>query len=158
MTSQDNPALQLIQQLIPLAMGNMGGATGNNNIDVVGINWDVDLMLISGSSSNTSTVIIAYSYALDNKILWNDTEGELGANIVVTNSSFGINYADCNSDPYPIWNDMYNTMGEAGILSVAATMNINANVDEQGDVPTGCNSDYLISVTNTNYHDEKIYT
>ena len=133
------------------------GARGNNDIDVVGINWDVDLMLIPGSSSSTSTVILAYSYALDNKILWNDTEGELGANVVVTNSSFGINYADCNSDPYPVWNDIYNAMGEVGILSVAATMNYyEVNVDEQGDVPTGCNSDYLITVTNTTYYDEKI--
>ena len=50
---------------------------------------------------------------------------------------------------------MYNTLGEAGILSVAATMNINANVDELGDVPTGCNSDYIISVTNTDRNDTK---
>ena len=50
---------------------------------------------------------------------------------------------------------MYNSLGEAGILSVAATMNINANVDEFGDVPTGCNSDYIISVTNTDRNDTK---
>ena len=46
-------------------------------------------------------------------------------------------------------------MGEVGILSVAATMNINANVDEQGDVPTSCASDYLITVTNTDRNDSK---
>ena len=131
------------------------GATGNNNLDVVGVNWDVDIMYIAGSSATTSTVIAAYSYALDNKILWIDTDGVLGANVVATNSSFGINYADCNSPPYPVWNDMYNSLGSYGILSVAATMNLNANVDEQGDVPTGCSSDFLISVTNTTRTDEK---
>ena len=131
------------------------GAQGNNGVDVVGINWDINIMPIAGSSSSTSIVISAYSYALDNKLLWIDTDGVLGSNIVAINSSFGINYADCNSNSYPVWNDMYNTLGEAGILSVAATMNINANVDELGDVPTGCNSDYIISVTNTDRNDTK---
>ena len=133
----------------------MVGAKGNNGVDVVGINWDISIMPIAGSSSSTSTVISAYSYALDNKLLWIDTDGVLGANIVAINSSFGINYADCNSGSFPVWNDMYNTLGEAGILSVAATMNVNANVDEYGDVPTGCDSDYIISVTNTDRNDTK---
>ena len=112
-------------------------------------------MPISGSSSLTSTVISSYNYALDNKLLWIDTDGVLGANIVVINSSWGINYGDCNSGDFPVWNDMFNSLGELGILSVAATMNINANVDEQGDVPTGCNSNYIIAVTNTDRNDTK---
>ena len=116
--------------VIPVAshgtkVAGMIGAKGNNNIDVVGVNWNVDLMYIAGSSSITSTVIAAYGYALDNKLIWQDTDGVLGANVVATNSSFGINYADCNSGSYPVWNDMYNSLGEAGILSVAATMNSN---------------------------------
>ena len=40
-------------------------------------------------------------------------------------------------------------MGAVGILSCGATMNNNSNVDNTGDVPTGCSSPYLISVTNT---------
>ncbi len=146
--------------IIPVAshgtkVAGMIGAVGNNNLDVAGINWDVDLMFIAGSSSSTSTITVAYGYALDNKLLWQDTDGVLGANVVATNSSFGINYADCNSNPYPVWNDLYNSLGEAGILSAAATMNINANVDEQGDVPTGCSSEYMIAVTNTTKDDIK---
>ena len=133
----------------------MVGAKGNNGLDVVGVNWDISIMPIAGSSSSTSTVIAAYNYALDNKLLWQDTDGVLGANVVAINSSFGINYADCNSGSFPVWNDMYNSLGEAGILSIAATMNINANVDEMGDVPTGCNSEYIISVTNTDRNDTK---
>ena len=34
-------------------------------------------------------------------------------------------------------------------------MNINSNVDVTGDVPTGCESDYMISVTNTTRNDAK---
>ncbi len=133
----------------------MIGATGNNNLDVVGVNWITNIMPISGSSSLTSTAIASYSYAYDNKVLWIDTDQVLGANIVVINSSWGINYGDCNSGEFPVWNDMFNTLGEVGILSVAATMNINANVDDQGDVPTSCDSDYLITVTNTDRNDSK---
>ena len=69
-----------------------------------------------GSSSLTSTVIASYSYAYDNKILWIDTDGVLGANVVVINSSWGINYGDCNSGEFPVWNDMFDTLGEVGIL------------------------------------------
>ena len=131
------------------------GAKGNNNLDVVGVNWDVKIMAIAGSSGSTSTISIAYGYALDQKTLWLETDGEFGANVVATNSSFGIDYADCTSGNYPIWNDLYNAMGEVGILSAAATINSNQNVDVIGDVPTGCDSDYIISVTNTNDDDEK---
>jgi subtilisin family serine protease len=125
------------------------GARGNNLNQVCGINWDVDLMTVAGSSSSTSVVSIAYNYVLENKQLWLDTGGAEGANIVVTNSSFGIDFADCTSGTYPIWNDLYDAMGAVGILSCAATMNRNSDVDQTGDVPTGCTSDWLIAVTNT---------
>tara|TARA_B100000315_G_scaffold107184_1_gene98396 strand:- start:4639 stop:7959 length:3321 start_codon:yes stop_codon:yes gene_type:complete len=131
------------------------GARGNNNLGVVGVNWDVKIMAIAGSSSSTSTISIAYGYALDQKTIWLESDGEFGANVVATNSSFGIDYADCTSGSYPVWNDLYNAMGEVGILSAAATINSNQNVDVIGDVPTGCDSDYIISVTNTNDDDEK---
>jgi len=49
---------------------------------------------------------------------------------------------------------MYNALGEAGILSVGATANNLFNVDERGDLPTTCSSDFLISVTNTNRRDQ----
>ena len=50
---------------------------------------------------------------------------------------------------------MYDAMGEYGILSAAATMNSNSNVDNTGDVPTGCASDHMIAVTNTTRNDTK---
>ncbi len=131
------------------------GARGNNGNQVAGVNWNIKLMAIAGSSGNTSTVLEAYGYALDQRAIYDSTGGVLGAFVVATNSSFGVDNGDCSSANYSLWNDMYNAMGEYGILSAAATMNSNSNVDNTGDVPTGCNSDYLIAVTNTTRNDTK---
>ena len=124
------------------------GAKGNNQSQVAGVNWDVKIMNVPGSSGNTSVVLTAYKYVLDQKTLWLATNGAQGANIVSTNSSFGIDFADCNSSDYPAWNDIYTEMGKVGILSAAATANRSIDVDVKGDVPTGCDSPYLITVTN----------
>jgi subtilisin family serine protease len=40
-------------------------------------------------------------------------------------------------------------MGKVGILSATATINAAIDVDVVGDVPTGCDSDYIVAVTNT---------
>ncbi len=131
------------------------GATGNNGLDVVGVNWDVKIMALRGASTSTSIVLEAYGYVLDQKSLWLETGGTKGANVVATNSSFGVNFADCESGDYPLWNDIYDAMGEVGILSAAATTNMGLDVDVIGDVPTGCSSEYLITVTNTTRADVK---
>ncbi len=136
-------------------VGGIISARGNNGNNVAGVNWEVKLMAIAGSTGNTSTALEAYGYALDQRVLYDSTNGEQGAFVVATNSSFGVDFADCSSGDYILWNNMYTAMGEAGILSAAATMNQNANVDTQGDVPTGCDSDYIISVTNTTRNDVK---
>lgn len=125
------------------------GAKGNNQNQVTGLNWDVKLMNVNGSSGNTSVVLTAYKYVLDQKKLWLATNGAQGANIVSTNSSFGVDFADCQSEDFPAWNDIYTEMGKVGILSAAATANNNINVDTAGDVPTGCDSPYLVTVTNS---------
>ncbi|MDP6276476.1 MAG: S8 family serine peptidase, partial [Candidatus Marinimicrobia bacterium] len=136
-------------------VGGIIGAKGNNGSMVTGVNWDVKIMAIAGSSSNTSTVLEAYGYALDQRAMYDSTNGALGAFVVATNSSFGIDFADCNSGDYILWNDMYDAMGEYGILSAAATMNRDEDVDIEDDVPTGCVSDYMIAVTNTTRNDVK---
>ena len=131
------------------------GAKGNNGAYVAGVNWDVKLMPIAGSSGTTSIVLEAYGYALDQRAIYDSSGGLSGAFVVATNSSFGVNNADCSSGNYSLWNDMYDALGQYGILSCGATMNINSNVDVTGDVPTGCESDYMISVTNTTRNDTK---
>ncbi|MEA3286097.1 MAG: S8 family serine peptidase [Candidatus Marinimicrobia bacterium] len=131
------------------------GAHSNNANQVAGVNWNVKLMIVAGASTTTATALTAYSYIWEQKLIWIGSEGARGAFVVTANSSFGLNYGDCDSVDYPAWNDMYNNMGEAGILSVAATANANINVDVSGDLPTSCDSPYLITVTNTNRYDQK---
>ena len=129
------------------------GAIGNNGKGVCGVNWNVKIMPIAGSSGNESIVVEAYAYALEMRARYNETNGEEGAFIVATNSSFGVDYG--NPDDYPIWCSMYDEMGSVGILSCGAGPNLNVNVDVVGDVPSTCPGDYLIGITNTNSADEK---
>ncbi len=128
-------------------------ARGDNEIGVAGVNWNAQLMPVAASSSFESTVVEGYSYVLDMRALYNETEGDSGAFVVSTNASFGVNYGD--PDDYPIWGAMYDSLGYEGVLSTGATMNIGVNVDDVGDVPTAMESDYLISVTNTTDEDLK---
>ena len=129
------------------------GAIGNNGKGVCGVNWNVKVMPIGGSSSNESIVVEAYSYVLEMRARYNETDGEEGAFIVATNSSFGVDYG--NPDDYPIWCSMYDEMGNVGILSCGAGPNLNVNVDVVGDVPSACPGNYLIGITNTTSDDVK---
>lgn len=133
------------------------GARGNNGIGVTGVNWNVKVMPVSyGSGSGSSfeaNVVAAYSYVRDQRLLYNQTNGAKGAFVVSTNSSFGVDLAMPSA--YPLWCAMYDSLGAAGILSAAATANANYNVDVQGDIPTSCPSDWLITVTNTKSNDTK---
>jgi subtilisin family serine protease len=132
------------------------GAQSNNTNQVAGINWNIQLMIVAGASSTTAIAMEAYSYVLEQKQAWLDSDGLEGAFIVTANSSFGANFVFCDSLEYPVWNDMYNAMGEAGILSIASTANSNIDVDLLGDLPTSCSSPYLITVTNSNKDDVKV--
>ncbi|MBE0661617.1 MAG: S8 family serine peptidase [Bacteroidales bacterium] len=129
------------------------GAFGNNGTGVTGVNWNVKVLPIAGSSGNESTVVAAYAYVYDMRALYDETDGEYGAFIVATNSSFGVNFGQ--PENYPIWGAMYDSLGTLGILSAAATANLNINIDSVGDVPTAFPSPHLISVTNTTHMDVK---
>ena len=129
------------------------GAVGNNGKGVCGVNWNVKVMPVAGSSGNESIVVEAYSYVLEMRARYNETNGEEGAFIVATNSSFGVNYG--NPDDYPVWCSMYDEMGQVGILSCGAGPNMNVNVDEVGDMPSTCPGDFLIGITNTTSDDVK---
>lgn len=126
-------------------------AKGDNQDGISGVNWNAQVMTIAGSSGNEAIVVRAYDYALTMRALYNQTGGKEGAFVVATNSSFGVNFGQPAN--FPIWCAMYDSMGMEGILSAAATMNINADVDVTGDVPTACASPWMIAVTNTTRHD-----
>lgn len=132
----------------------MIGAIGNNSIGVTGINWNIKIMNIRPISTDEATVVASYNYALTQRKIYNQTNGEQGAFVVAVNSSWGIDYGQ--PADAPIWCAFYDTMGVHGILNAAATANQNINVDIDGDLPTGCSSDYLLSVTSTNRNDQKV--
>jgi len=130
----------------------MVGAVGNNGIGGTGINWGVKLMNLGTSSiQQESNVIEFYSYALDMRQRYNETNGDEGAFVVATNSSWGIDGGDPNSAP--LWCGFYDTLGEQGILNCGATANQALDVDVAGDLPTACPSEYMISVTATDLND-----
>lgn len=131
------------------------GAQGNNKLQVAGLNWNTKIMGVVGSSGETSVVAKAYGYVIEQKKLWLETKGKKGANVVVTNSSFGVDGADCSSSDFKMWNDLYDEMGKLGIISVVATSNSDVDVDTVGDVPSACKSSFIIAVTNTDSEDEK---
>ncbi len=136
----------------------IAAAQGDNGTGIAGVSWDAEIVSIAGSSGTTSIVLIAYNYALALKDQWDSSGGTAGANVVATNSSFGIDFASCSSPTYAPWDDMYDLMGQSGILSATATTNSAQNVDNVGDVPTGCGSDYMISVTATNDDDRRTFS
>ncbi len=127
------------------------GARGNNSRGITGLNWRIKIMYVSMGQElgDTASTMRAYSYILKQKELWLSTGGKKGANVIAINSSFGIDARKCSEPDFVIWNEMINTLGEKGILSVAATSNFEINVDKHGDIPTSCESPYLISVTNS---------
>ena len=128
------------------------GARGNNGRGVCGAVWGLPIVPIRGSSTNEATVVEAYSYALSLKQRYINTSGNMGACIVAINSSFGVD----NALPaqYPIWCEMFDSLGAAGILGVSAVSNNSVDVDAVGDMPTRCSSPYQITVTSSNRYDE----
>jgi hypothetical protein len=132
------------------------GAKGNNGIGVTGINWDVKLMIVVGGFGQAveSRIIEAYEYCLVQRKLYNETNGEKGAFIVASNSSWGV--AKSFPEEYPLWCAVYDSLGQAGVLNVGATDNKNVDVDAIGDMPTSCGSDFLVSVTNVGGNGSKI--
>jgi hypothetical protein len=98
-------------------------------------------------------VIKAYEFILAEKLRYNASNGTKGANILVSNYSGGI--ANQFEEDHMVWCNLYNRLGSAGILNVAATTNEPEDVDELGDIPSKCSSPYLLIVNSTDKTDEK---
>lgn len=129
------------------------GAKGNNTVGVAGVNWGVKVMPVMGSDQTESVVVEAYTYVLDQRRIYNQTNGAQGAFVVSTNASFGVDQGQPAS--YPIWCAVYDSLGAAGILNAGATANANWNIDAVGDIPTACASNFMIAVTNTTRTDAR---
>ncbi len=131
------------------------GAKGNNGIGVTGVNWHVKIMTITSDFPTTEGEILkAYDYVLQQRKRYNETNGEEGAFVVATNGSWGVPNAQPENSP--IWCSFYDQLGEEGILNIVATDNSNIDVDKDGDMPSSCSSDFIISVTNVGNDGKKV--
>ena len=129
------------------------GARGNNHIGITGVNLNIKVMPVFYGDDDAHT-IAAYSHIYKMRKLYNESNGEKGAFIVATSSSFGIDYAYASD--FPIWCGMYDALGSVGIINIVATTNNNTDVDFYGDIPSTCPSNYLLAVTNMNRYDNKV--
>ncbi|MEO1715114.1 MAG: S8 family serine peptidase, partial [Bacteroidota bacterium] len=128
------------------------GASGNNEKGVSGVNWSVKVVPMTVFTD--FDIIEAYQYVKDLRDLYQNSNGTEGAFVVTTNASLGLSNRFCGE--FPLWGAMYDQIGPSGILSVAATTNEDQDVEEVGDMPTTCLSDYLLSVTNSDRDDVKV--
>lgn len=126
------------------------GALGNNNIGVVGVNWNVRIMTIkiynsSGTGSTSAMLVNAYNYIRMMK--------ERGVNIRVTNNSYGGCDEACGYDQAT--KDALDAMGNAGILNVFAAGNNGRNTDTNPFYPASYTSPTIISVANSTSTDTR---
>jgi hypothetical protein len=132
-------------------VGGIVGATGNNTIGVAGVNWNMRILPVAGASTTESVVVEALSYVYTVRERYDSTNGAEGAFIVAENCSFGVDKGQ--PEDFPIWEAMYDSLGELGILNIGATANKGWDIDSVGDIPTAFATDYMISVTNTTNED-----
>lgn len=144
----DHPFLKHGSQVLGIV-----AAEGDNEEGIAGINWNTKVLLISGIDV-VGEIILAMDYIVELKEMYLESNGERGANILVTNLSAGLD--NRFPEDSPDWCSYYDDAGELGILSVGAATNNESDVDRDGDLPSTCPSDYLISVTNTDRNDIKV--
>lgn len=125
------------------------GSEGDNNLGIAGVNWQVKILPITGVTTKAA-ILRSYDYVYRMKKLYNDTNGERGANILVTNYSGGIDKEFGSSPNNAAWCNFYDLLGMQGVLSVGSAANHDDDVEEVGDMPATCTSPYLIAVTNVN--------
>lgn len=131
------------------------GAKGDNGQGIAGVNWDVKIMPIVNVGF-LDEIVAGHYYVLESRRLYNATNGAQGAFVVALNASFGFDTTFPSAGPlYGEWCDLIDSLGQAGVLTVGATTNADANVDIVGDMPTTCPSEYQIAVTSITQLDLK---
>lgn len=148
--SGDNPEIAYGEHGLNVA--GVLGAKGNNNQGIAGINWNIKMMLLS--ITYVDNIISAYEYVVEQRKRYNQSNGQEGAFVVATNASFGL-ATPMFCDEQPLWGSMYDLLGEQGVLTGAGAANEMRNVDEVGDVPTSCESDFLLTVLNGTEEEER---
>lgn len=113
--------------------GITGSIINNNNIKIMALKF-----LDDAGSGSTYSAISAYNYIYKAQ--------ELGTNVVAINNSWG-GYA---SEEDIILKEIIGLVGENGALSICASGNENTNTDKVVNIPSGIDSDYIISVAAAN--------
>ena len=126
------------------------GAVGNNNVGVVGVNWNVRIMAIKiyspqGTDSTSAMLVNAYNYVRMMK--------QRGVNIRVTNNSYGGCGEACGYDQAT--KDALDAMGDAGILNVFAAGNNGSNNDTTPFYPASYDSPSILAVAASNFTDDR---
>lgn len=124
---------------------------GNNGQGIAGIAWGTKIMPFT--VTRFSHVVSALGYVLEQRQRYNQSLGKSGAFVVAVNTSLGVS-GFCDSRP--AWRDLIESLGTAGVLSVAAPPNQDIDVDVEGDVPTSCNSPFLLTVLQTDRQDTRV--
>ena len=127
-------------------------AAGNNNKGIASVAYGAKILPVHLGVVNSDSVIKAYNYVIKMRQLYNSSKGDSGAYIVAVNSSFGLN----NGIPAnnAVWCNMYDFMGNLGIVSTVAAPNKTADFDVSSDVPGNCASAFIINTTNSTNKDE----
>jgi subtilisin family serine protease len=118
-------------------------AVGNNEIGVVGINWNAKVLsckFLNASGSGTDSGAIEclnYIVALKNR----------GENIRVTNNSWGSNYGSA------LLQSAIEAAGNAGIINVCAAGNLGSNNDSSPFYPAGFPSSTILAVAASDQSD-----
>ena len=121
------------------------GAVGNNGSGITGVNWHVKMLPLS--VNDDESIVKAYLYAHDLRKKYQQTNGQQGAYVAVTSMSVG--YDNKRPEDFPLICNVYNTLGQQGILNVVAATNMNVDININGDIPGLCPSDYLLVVNRT---------
>lgn len=130
---------------------------GNNRLGTAGMMWNSKIMLTTfGEKGNIAELIEMFNYIYDQRLRYNQSGGKSGAFVVTINYSGGLSFA--KAADYPIWCGIYDKLGAVGILNCGATTNKYVDVDEEGDMPSTCPSEFLIAVTNTDKNNSRVYT
>lgn len=130
------------------------GARGNNGIGITGVNWSIKILpcvfWARQFDQTENGIYRSLGYLLKMRKLFNQSHGKKGADIVSVNLSFGFEGNNPRPADYPIFCNLIDSLYINGILVSCATTNNNTNVTANGDIPTLCPSNGLISVTTTN--------
>lgn len=127
------------------------GGIGDNSVGISGVMWNCKLLILKAIDSEAQA-IQGYDYVLQNRRLYNESDGEKGAFIVATNISWGLPHTYPSQTP--IWCLLYDSLGKYGILNTVASSNSNENIDVVGDIPTQCPSNSVIGVTSSGKSDQ----